>query len=1175
MRVRTQLEDYLYGFRQRLKALIVARGLAVLCLVALGVTLVAVLIGTRQAFPDQLMSGARLLLALSLGAIAVALLAYPLRMLRQTRGVSDIEKRAPDFDGRIETYNELVVQSNENREKPSPFLGLLAEDALNLARRVPVSLKVPSWEISFPIVLAVFALGTLVWFATSGPGNWRYGVRHLWAGWALSDTLPPQRIVVNPGDGVVRRGGDLSIDAFAEGFDPLEAEVFALFEGSESWESAPMLTGDSDDFEFTFFAVREPLRYYVVSAGIHSPEYSVEVVELPRVRNVKLIYHYPRWTQLETEITDPGGDIRAVVGTQVEVEVTTDQPLGEAELIVNGENFSMGTDGSVARATVEVQEEGEYFVSTFFNEEPVRLTDDYFIDVVPDNKPVVKVVRPGRDWKASNIEEVSIRVEATDDFGLDRLELHYAINGAEWHVLQLDVDGDYTLSDEVLYLEELGKTVGAGGLLDLLMENEPTAEEVTSSLAPGDLISYFAEAHDRDTSARTDLFFVEVQPFERSYSQSMQGGGGGGGGQQQDEISQRQKEILLATWNLIREQGEQTGFQDEQQLEDNARMLSELQRTLAEQARTLANRTRARQLTSVDEQIQTFVSSLESAAEAMMPAADYLIDLEFDDAVPSEQEALRHLLKAEAVFTDIQVSFQQGGGGGSGGFAGRDLAELFELEMDLEKNQYETESPASFEDTPEVEVDEAIAKLQELARRQENLARQANQQRTLTEEERWQQEELRRETEELRRQLEELRQAAAQQQSGEQSGQGGRGDATSEAIRELDNALQAMNRARAQSGMDPEQTQRAIEQARRQLDRALEQMTAQRQAVAEEVFSDLAERSQDLLDRQRQLAAELQQIASESLANRDGDGVRESLLSDDEALELAERKQNMQAELEAVEQDLQRVAQRFRTQTPGASEELDNALSDLQQTQVVRRLAYAAEMIRRGLADELAPFEGIVTTALDDLRRDTEQALASASREAREGQQTGQDPTSELVAELQALRRELAGLQNGESGQQAQQNGGQSSQIGGQLGGNQFGGGGVYDDRRGLGFWDPTQPLTFDAETQAELEAQLQEAGRDLLALGTRLRAEGLTPEELESIRRLGDALRGGLGGNPELIEQEYLTMLDLVEQLELQIVADGVGAEESAVRTQTSAEIAQEYEEAVAEYFRRLSRSE
>jgi hypothetical protein len=272
MTERKQLEAYLGEFRQRLRTSIVARGLAVLCVAALAITLVAVLMGTRQAFPTELMSGARLFLALSLGAIALALMVYPLRTLRRTRGISDIEKRAPDFDGRIETYDKLAVQSEEGAGKPSPFLGLLAEDALNLARRIPVSLKVPNWEISAPAALAVIALGALVWFAAVGPDNWRYGVRHLWAGWVLSDTLPPQRVVVNPGDGAVRLGGDLFIDARAEGFDPAEAEVFALFEGSEDWESAPLLTGEGDDFEFTFFAVREPLRYYVVSAGVHSPE---------------------------------------------------------------------------------------------------------------------------------------------------------------------------------------------------------------------------------------------------------------------------------------------------------------------------------------------------------------------------------------------------------------------------------------------------------------------------------------------------------------------------------------------------------------------------------------------------------------------------------------------------------------------------------------------------------------------------------------------------------------------------------------------------------------------------------------------------------------------------------------------------------------------------------------
>ncbi|MDE0360100.1 MAG: hypothetical protein OXI74_02920, partial [Rhodospirillaceae bacterium] len=1207
MKAQERLEAYLGGFRQRLRTLILARGAAALCAAALAVTLLAVYIGTRQAFPAELMNGARLLLALSLGAIAVLLLVRPLKALRRTRGVADIERRAPDFDGRIETYDELASGKRQDAAQPSPFLGLLAEDAWRLARGIPAALRVPGREITVPGALAGAALAALVWFAAFGPDNWRYGVRHVWAGWVMADTLPPQRIVVSPGDGAVRRGGDLVIDAYAQGFDPVAAEVFARFESSEDWESAPMLADDGL-FEFTFFAVREPVSYYVVAAGVHSEEFQVDVVDLPRVRNVALTYHYPRWTQLETETEDPGDDISAVAGTRVEVEVTTDQPLGEAELIVNGETLEMTADGAVATGVLEVSESGEYYVSTYFADDPVRLTDDYFIDVIPDNKPEVSVVRPGRDWRASNIEEVSVRVEARDDFGLDRLELHYSVNGGEYNVVELGADGAFAESDEVLYLEEMEKpasaSVGtAGGLEELLGGDRLTvdrldevrdaivagvaegvaedAADATSGLEPGDLITYYAVAHDRDASERTDLFFVEVQPFERSYTQSMQGGGGGGGGGgEQNEISQRQKEILLATWNLIREQEQVTGFLDEQQLEDNAAMLSELQRTLADQARTLANRTRARQLTRVDEQIQTFVNSLESAAEAMVPAAERLADLQFDEAVPSEQAALQHLLKAESVFTDIQVSFNQGGGGGgAGGFAGRDLAELFELEMDLEKNQYETESAVSF-DTPEAEFDEAIAKLQELARRQENLARQAGRQQQMTEQERWQQEQLRRETEELRRQLEELRQAAAQQQAQQQgqqggqpqSGQGGQqpgqpgelANAAGEAIRQLDNALQAMDRAQAQGEMTPEQAQRAIEQARRQLDRALEQLTDQRQAVAEAAFSELHERAEALLEDQRRIAAELQQVANEAFRNRNPDGTRDNPLSYEEAVDLSERKWAMQEVLEALEQDIQAVANQFRGQTPEASEELYQALADLQQNQTSLRLGAAADRIRRGLADELAPFEGVTTASLEDLRSDTERALATASREAREGQQVEEDATSELVAELQALRRELAAFQNGmqpgqpgqpgqvgQPGENGQAGGAQpgGQQAGGALGGNRFGPGGGWgafdQDRRGLGFWDPTRGLALDPQMRERLEAELQAAGSDLLTLGARLRAEdALTAEELAAIRQLGDALRQGLtaGANEAIVEQEYLAMLNLMEQLELQLTSGESG---------------------------------
>ena len=68
---------------------------------------------------------------------------------------------------------------------------------------------------------------------------------------------------------------------------------------------------------------------------------------------------------------------------------------------------------------------------------------------------------------------------------------------------------------------------------------------------PGDLVSLYATAKDGHAEARTDIAFIQADPFEREFSQSQQmgGGGGGGGGQNnQTEISKREKELIAATW---------------------------------------------------------------------------------------------------------------------------------------------------------------------------------------------------------------------------------------------------------------------------------------------------------------------------------------------------------------------------------------------------------------------------------------------------------------------------------------------------------------------------------------------------------------------------------------------------------------------------------------------------
>ena len=1145
MRFTQEFDQYLNQFRLRLKQLVLARGAAIISIAALLVTLVAVATAIRNGFPDDIVITSRLILIALLGVLAYRFVILPRKRVDEN-GAADIEQRTEAFGGRVETYVEIDDERNPMRE-------LLAEDATRIAHEHPPVSQVAKKEFTLAYTAAAVALAGLLFLAIAGPGNYAYGVRHLWFGWALPGLLPPQSIEVVPGDDGIRLGGTVRVGATMQGFDPARAWVHASF-GDGEWQQVEM-SDEDEQFEFTFFSVRQPLEYYVSAANVRSPTFKVNVVDLPIVENLALTYSFPQWTQREPETHDPGGDVRAIAETQVQVQIQSDRAMTPGELIVDDQVIPLDIDGNMATATFTVAQDGQYFVAAKVGGEQIRLTDDYFITLIDDEIPRIEFARPGRDWSASSIEEVTARVSAEDDFALESLELKYSVNASDWQSIELPVDTNVAEIDHVFFLESLSRS------------------DADAEMRPGDLISYYAIAKDRENSASTDIFFIDVQPFDRRYSQSQQSGGAMGGqqGGQQSEISDRQREIIVSTWNLIRETREQRR-NDPAYVSDNAALLSRVQETLRGQVETLAQRAHARLLTASDEEIATFAEHLGQAGEAMIPAAERLGEIELEQALLPEQEALQHLLAAEAVFTDISVSLQANNRGGGGGQAGRDLTEMFELEMDLEKNQYESGSTAS-PNPPQQELDEAADELGDLARRQELLARNLDRAQTPTPAQRWQQEMLRRDVEELRERLERMQQQAANQsqsqsrsqsgQSGQssQSGQQGSQEQQGEPSREIDDlrrrlesAVRAMNEAdeAMRNGSNPDDLRRASEEAQRQLEGARDRAREEQQRMLQASVSDLTNRADDLYETQSELEDRLQEAVRSLLIGTNEFNRLDSGLTMDEEYEIAEEKRRLQAELQTLEQDARNAARALDDAEPRAAEEIREAIETIREMEIEARLAVAAAYIEQGEAIYIAGSESAITQGLRELRDDMQRAEDMAGQGGGAGRGgEGRDGFAETLAETQQLRRELQRLAEGDTR------------------------GGTPTDRGRDDLQQSTGNRIGDLEFTRELDRQADNISQGVINLFRELRAAGATVQDIDELRRLAADIRASdFSGNPEVLDAESRHALSLVEQLELAL-ARTARKNDVSIRTNATDEVPDEHKEIVADYYRKLGQAE
>ncbi|MEM7406236.1 MAG: hypothetical protein AAF458_13135 [Pseudomonadota bacterium] len=565
-----------------------------------------------------------------------------------------------------------------------------------------------SW-VAIAVITGVCALA----FHASSPGH-RYALKLLTLGVDDVHAHAPYRIDVEPGDIVALAGETRRVAARLVGFDSTVAALLHRPEGATSWQRVNMVKssgtaadqpGDAGAEEWSGLLahLRDSGEYYVMSDGVRSNRFKIAVTPLPRVARIDLHYDFPSYTGLPRKTITDGGEIRALKGTRVSLDIHTEGPAAGGSLLLEGDATSEleGNDTGLWTGQLEVTGDGRYRVQLRLPDgREIAGSPDLPIFALEDARPTVALLAPGRDTKVTSVEEIEIRTEAADDAALKRLELVLSVNGQDEQVVDLRQ-------------EQVESDVTASHLLELEVRE----------LEPGDLIAYYVRASDRSARApgadertvQSDIFFMEVRPYEQRFRRASGGGGGGGGGggQRQEILAAQQRALVIALFNLSRDRGRL----DEEERAERREAILTAQGRIKVRAEAIVRRTAARSVINSHRGFQRMAEELPKAIAAMEQVEQSLRAAESPKALPPARLALAHLQRADAAFREVQVAMrnQQGGAGAQ---SAEDLNNLFKLEMDKFRSQYAHVQRGREQPGSQRQVDEILNRLKRLAERQ-------------------------------------------------------------------------------------------------------------------------------------------------------------------------------------------------------------------------------------------------------------------------------------------------------------------------------------------------------------------------------------------------------------------------------------------------------------------------
>ena len=817
-------------------------------------------------------------------------------------------------------------------------------------------------------------------------------------------TLPP--LEVKPGSAEVLRGSDVPLTVTAPGRQSVTVHWQAA--GDVAVQERLDVVGDQAGLVLRTVSART--EYWVVAPdGARSPSYELQPIDPLLVSDVTVSLTFPPHTGRFSE--EYGADIPPLdipAGTRFAIQGRASRPLTSAGLDgpEGEEEVRLAVSGQDFEGNWRPRASGVYawhFTDT--EGDPAEVAPPPLqLMIVPDSAPDVAVLLPGKDTLLSVSLRQPLVIEASDDYGLDRLELV---------VYRVTAFGDR--------LEPVVSPMQVGGSRGTLMR--PVMDLSQWELLPGDTVRYFVRAVDNAPSPN---------------------------------VSETPEYVLRPPTpaDLRREAQER--------LDDATRGVEELAERADEQAQEA--RDLERQLENPPEPERGPLSTLEEARErmefqeqedirgaledqeALLNAIDSLemelgeLDRDMEAAGLGDPELQRQLQELQRLMDELAPEDMQ-----------KRLQELSERVEDMTASEAERtlEELAADQEALRDRLEQAIEAFKRAALEQDFRATAAEAEELAQQEEALadamaegddpelrgdQQEALEERAEDLQDRLDRL------QERLEEAGEDAARDAVEEAAKQGEQAQQSMSEAQEQSRMG--QTQEAAQSAQeaaesmdqmsRQLQQAQQEMAEQMMQAMQEAMQETATDALTMAREQASLRDQMQGAGREELAKMRGDqaallqGVRnmaDNLSSQDRMSQGEDRDvagQIGQA-MEAMEQTLAALEdQRGRTPSPrNAAEQAVGALNQValaamaaaQQAGQMGQSQSAQQMMEQ--MEQLAQQQGSINSQTGQLTpmQLGEQAMAQQLQDAAERQEDVAEELQDLAQKPGAQDEALGDLE--------------------------------------------------------------------------------------------------------------------------------------------------------------------